>query len=33
MDDCVKSYVWAFGMAGDWKATVLEAGVWVEAVI
>ena len=30
--DCVQSDVRAFGIAGDWKATALEAGVWVETV-
>ena len=24
--------MWAFDVVGDWKATALEAGVWVEAV-
>ena len=31
-DDCVQRDVWAFGIAGDWKATALEAEVWVETV-
>ena len=30
--DCVQSDIRAFVIAGDWKATVLEAKVWVEAV-
>ena len=30
--DCVQSGIWAFGIAGDWKATTLKAGVWVETV-
>ena len=30
--DCVQSDIRAFGIAGDWKATALEAGVWVETV-
>ena len=30
--DCVQSDIRAFGIAGDWKATVLEAEVWVETV-
>ena len=28
--DCVQSDVRAFGIAGDWRATALEAEVWVE---
>ena len=30
--DSVQSDIRAFGIAGDWKATVLEAEVWVETV-
>ena len=30
--DCTHSEVPVFGIAGDWKATALEAGVWVEMV-
>ena len=30
--DCVQSGIRAFGIAGDWKATVLKAEVWVETV-
>ena len=30
--DCVLGDVRAFGIAGGWKATALEAGVWVEMV-
>ena len=30
--DCVQSEVRVFGIAGDWKATALEAEVWVETV-
>ena len=30
--DCVQSDVRGFGIVGDWKATVLEAGVWIETV-
>ena len=30
--DCVQSDTRAFGIAGDWKATALEAEVWVETV-
>ena len=30
--DCVQSDIRAFGIAGDWKAMALTAGVWVEAV-
>ena len=30
--DCVQSDIQAFGIAGDWKATALKAGVWVETV-
>ena len=30
--DCVQSDIRAFGTAGDWKATALKAGVWVETV-
>ena len=29
---CVQSDVWEFGIAGDWKAMVSEAEVWVEMV-
>ena len=29
---CVQSDIRAFGIAGDWKATSLEAEVWVETV-
>ena len=29
----VQSAVWTFGIAGDWKATALDAGVWVETVM
>ena len=28
--DCVQSDIRAFGIAGDWKVTALEAEVWVE---
>ena len=28
--DCIQSDIRAFGIAGDWKATVLKAEVWVE---
>ena len=28
--DCVQSDIRAFGIAGDWKATALNAEVWVE---
>ena len=28
--DCIQSDIRAFGTAGDWKATVLEAEVWVD---
>ena len=28
--DCVQSDIRAIGIAGDWKATALEAEVWVE---
>ena len=28
--DCVQSDIRAFGITGDWKATALEAEVWVE---
>ena len=28
----VQSDIWAFGIAGDWKATALKAKVWVETV-
>ena len=31
--DCVQSDARAFGIAGGWKATALEAGVWVETVM
>ena len=28
------AYVWAFGVAGDWKeATALEAEVWIETAL
>ena len=27
---CVQSDVQAFGIAGDWKATALEAEMWLE---
>ena len=30
--DSVQSDVRAFGMAEDWKATPLEAGVWIDTV-
>ena len=30
--DCVQSDFRAFGITGDWKATALEAGVWVQMV-
>ena len=30
--DYVQSDIWAFGIAGDWKATALKADVWVETV-
>ena len=30
--DCVQSNIRASGIAGDWKATALEAEVWVETV-
>ena len=30
--DCVHSDIRAFGIARDWKATALEAEVWVETV-
>ena len=30
--DCVQSDIRAFGVIGDWKATALEAEVWVETV-
>ena len=30
--DCVQSDIRAFGIAGDWKPTALEAKVWVETV-
>ena len=30
--DCVQSDIRAFGIAGDWKATALNAEVWVETV-
>ena len=30
--DCIQSDIQAFGTAADWKATALEAEVWVEAV-
>ena len=28
--ECVQSDIQAFGVAGDWKVTTLEAEVWVE---
>ena len=31
--DCVQSDIRAFGVARDWKATALEAEVWVETVM
>ena len=30
--DCVQIDIRAFDIAGDWKATALKAGVWVETV-
>ena len=30
--ECVQSNIRAFDIAGDWKATVLKAEVWVETV-
>ena len=30
--DCVQSDIRAFGITGNWKALVLKAEVWVEAV-
>ena len=30
--DCVQSDIRAFGIAGDWKGTALEAAVWIETV-
>ena len=30
--NCVQSDIRAFGIAGEWKATALKAGVWVETV-
>ena len=30
--DCLQSNIRAFGIAGDWEATALEAEVWVETV-
>ena len=30
--DCIQSDIWAFDIAGDWKATALKAEVWVETV-
>ena len=30
--NCVQSDVWAFGIAGDWKAMALEAKLWIEMV-
>ena len=30
--DCVQSDIWAFGIAGGWKAMALKAEVWVEVV-
>ena len=32
MTDCVQSGIRAFDIAGNWKATVLKAEVWVETV-
>ena len=31
--NCVQSDIRAFGITGDWKATALEADVWVETVV
>ena len=31
--DCVQSDIRAFGIAGGWKATALEAEVWVGEVV
>ena len=30
--DCVQSYIRAFGITGDWKATALKAEVWLDTV-
>ena len=30
--DCVQSDIRSFGTAGDWKATVLKAVLWVDTV-
>ena len=30
--DCIQRGVRNYGIAGDWKATALEAGGWVETV-
>ena len=30
--DCVQSDIRVFGITGDWKATALEAEVWVETI-
>ena len=30
--DCVQSDIWAFDIAGDWKAKALKAEVWVDTV-
>ena len=30
--DCKQSDIRAFGIAGDWEATALEAKVWVDTV-
>ena len=30
--DCVQRDIRAFGITGVWKATALEAGVWVETI-
>ena len=31
--NCVRSDIGAFAIRGDWKATPLEAEVWVETVV
>ena len=31
--ECVQSAIRAFGIAGDWKATVLKAEVWVDTAM
>ena len=31
-NDCVQSDIWAFYIARDWKATTLEAEVWIETI-